>query len=308
MISSGMLRGALRRSVVVSVVLGAVWLLLASVGHSRPRAHTADACPSFSFVDATVYNETKFRMDPYFFDKGFTNSVCEGPGSVQPGAVGHFKVADFLFGTSAKVRYRFTNGDEVELIVFVYPGERNPALACGWTQVASSPRAFDCKANWVSGAVTGKAHVQLRIFPVPTSASVQPAQADSAVVGRCLHGSALIGTTTNQAGLPLTLVSVSPGPADAWCRAPGRSQAAHSAGRWKLGGPRSGASARFVYRLPNGDEVDFTAAINPRRGTIECAPLDRARARLFGCRAVSKGQLDSESPRIDLQVFPIRAP
>jgi hypothetical protein len=293
----------LRRWVVLSVVLGATWVLVPSAG-ARPRAR-ADAC-SFSFVDATVYNETTLAMAPYFFDKGFTNAVCESPGSIKPGATGHWKVGDALFGTSAEVRYRLENGDEVELTVFVYPGERNPSLSCGWTRVVSSPRAYDCKANWVSGAVTGKAHIQLRVFPAPPSASVPSTQAGSALARRCLHGSALIGTTTNQTGVSLKLVSVSHGSADAWCRAPRRSQTPRSAGRWKLGGPRSGASARFAYRLPNGDEVDFAAAVNPRGGTIACAPLDRARVRRFGCRAVRSGAGNSESPTLDLEIFRTR--
>jgi hypothetical protein len=293
---------------VVSVVLGAMWVLLPSAGDSRPHVNAVDACPGFSFVDATVYNETTFRMDPYFFDKGFTNSICEHPGSVQPGKAGHWRVGDVLFGTSAEIRYRLTNGDEVELIVFVYPGERNPALACGWTRVVSSPRALDCAANWISGAVTGKAHIQLRVFPVPGRVSVQAARARSAVVRKCLHGSALVGTTINQTGVRLELIGVSHGPADAWCHAPRRSQTAHSAGRWKLGGPRSGASARFIYRLPNGDEIDFAAAANPRGGTIGCAPLDRARSKLFGCRAIRNRAANSESPSIDLEVFRTRGP
>jgi hypothetical protein len=303
-----MSRGALRGSVVVSMVVGALWLLLASAGDSRSRARAADPCPGFSFVDATVYNETAFRMDPYFFDTGVTNSVCEHPGSVKPGAVGHWRVGDFLFGTSAEVRYRLTNGDEVQLVVFVYPGERNPSLGCGWTRLVSSPRALDCQANWLSGAVTGKAHIQLRVFPAPASASGQTARARSAVVRRCLQGSALIGTTSNQTGVPLKLVSVSHGPADAWCRPPRRSQTGHSAARWKLAGPRSGSSARLSYRLPNGDEVDFAAAVNPRGGTIACAPLDRARSRLFGCRAIRNRAANSESPSIDLEIFRTRGP
>jgi hypothetical protein len=286
----------------VLVVLGALWALAPSAG-ARPRAHASDSC-SFSYVDVTVHNETAFRMDPYFFDKGFTNSVCEYPGSVQPGASGHWKVGDVLFGTSAQVRYRFENGDEVQLTAFVYPGERNPSLACGWSRVVSSPRAFDCKANWLSGAVTGKAHIQLRVFPVsPASVRADATKARSAIARRCLRGSALIGTTTNKTGVPLKLVTVSHGPADGWCRAPRSSQAARSVARWKLGGPRSGASARFIYRLPNGDAVDFAAAVNPRGGTIGCAPLDRARARLFGCRAVRNRAGNSESPGIDLEIF-----
>jgi hypothetical protein len=268
----------------------------------------ADSCPSFSFVDVAVHNETNLRMDPYFFDKGFTNTVCESPGSVKPGAAGHWKVADFLFGTSAKVRYRLENGDEVELTVFVYPGERNPSLGCGWTIVVSSPRAFDCRANWVSGAVTGQAEVQLRVFPVPASAGVQKAQARPAVTGRCLRGSALIGTTINKTRIPIKLVSASHGPADAWCHAPRRSQTGHSATRWKLGGPRSGSSARLNYRLPNGDQVDFDAAVNPHGGKIGCAPVDRARARLFSCRAIRNRAGNSETPSIDLEIFRTRAP
>lgn len=308
MISRAVMRGVLRRSVIVWASIGALGLLLPSANDARQRAHAADACPSFSFVDATVRNETPFRMDPYFFDKGFTNAVCEHPGSVQPGATGHWKVADGLFGSSAEVRYRFTNGDEVRLTVFVYPGERNPALACGWTIVASSPRAFDCQANWVSGGVTGKAHIQLRVFPVPASRGVHATRARSAIGRRCLHGSALIGTTTNQTRVPLKLVSVRQGPSDTWCRAPRRSQTGRSAARWKLGGPRSGASARFIYRLPNGDEIDFAAGVNPRGGTIGCAPLDRARTRLFGCRAVRNRAANSESPNIDLEIFRSRGP
>lgn len=295
-------RGALHRSMVVLVVLGAMSVLVPSAG-ARPRAHASGAC-SFSYVDVTVYNETKFRMDPYFFDKGFTNAVCEYPGSVLPGATGHWKVGDALFGSSAEVRYRLENGDEVQLTTFVYPGERNPSLACGWTIVVSSPRAFDCKANWVSGAVTGKAQIALRVFPVaPASVRVHATKARSAVAGRCLQGSALIGTTTNTTGVPLKLVSVSHGRADGWCRAPRSSQTAHSAVRWKLGGPRSGASARFVYRLPNGDAIDFAAAANARGGTIGCAPLDRTRARLFGCRAIRNRAGNSASPSIDLEIF-----
>jgi hypothetical protein len=307
MISYRMLRGPFRTSVVVSVVLGAMLLLLPSAGDSRSRARAADAC-SFSYVEATVYNDTDFRMEPYFFDKGFTNAVCEGPSGVGPRMSGRWKVGDVLFGTSAKIRYRLTNGDEVELTVFVYPGERNPSLACGWTIVVSSPRAFDCKANWVSGAVTGKAQIRLAVFPIGHEVRHGAEQARSAVAGRCFHGSALVGTTTNQTGVPLELVGASHGPADAWCRAPGQSQAAHTAGRWKLGGPRSGASARFVYRLPNGDEVDFAAAASPRGGAVGCAPLDRARTRLFGCRAIRNGSPNGESPSIDLEVFRVRAP
>jgi hypothetical protein len=308
MIFSGMTRGAWRRSVVVSLVLGMMWLLLPAAADSQPRIAAGDC--GFSYVDVTVHNQTNLGMHPYFFDYGPTNSVCDDqhPGSVQPGQTGHWKVGDFLFGTSAEIRYRFPNGDEVELTVFVYPGERNPSLACGWTQLVSSPRAFDCRANWVFGAVTGKAHVELRVFPVAASASVQAPHVRSKVVRRCAHGSALIGTTINRTRLPLKLVHVSHGPADAWCRAPRRSQTGHSATRWKLGGPRSGSSARFIYRLPNGDEVDFAAAVNPRGGGIGCAPLDRARARLFGCRAVRNRAGNSESPSIDLYVFRTRAP
>ena len=272
-------------------------------------AHAAGGC-GFSYIAVTVHNQTTLGMHPYFFDYGPTNSVCDDqdPGSVQPGATSHWKVGDILFGTSAVIRYRLTNGDEVQLTAFVYPGERNPSLACGWTQVVSSPRAFDCRANWVSGAVTGKADVELRVFPVAASASVRAAQVRPTVVRRCAHGSALIGRTTNRTGLSLKLVSISHGRADAWCRAPRRSQAAHSVAGWKLGGPRSGSSARFIYRLPNGDEVDFAAAVNRRGGAIGCAPLDRARARLFGCRAVRNRAGNSESPSIDLEIFRVRAP
>jgi hypothetical protein len=294
--------------VVVSVVLGAMSLALPSAGDAQPRAHAAAGC-SFSFVDATVFNDTAFVMVPYFFDKGFTNSVCDNqdPGSVNPGASGRWKVGDVLFGTSVKIRYRLANGDQAELNVFVYPGERNPVISCGWTEVVSSPRAFDCNADWLSGAVVGQARIQLQVFPVGAPRRFAT-RARSAVARRCSRGSALIGTTTNRTGVALELVTVSHGPADAWCRAPRRSQAADSAARWNLGGPRSGASARFVYRLPNGDEVDFRAAVDPRGGVIGCAPLDRARAALFGCRAVRTGSPNGESPRIDLQVFRIRAP
>lgn len=132
---------------------------------------------------------------------------------------------------------------------------------------------------------------------------VDAPKARSAVTRRCLHRSALIGTTTNKTGVPLKLVSVSHGGADAWCRAPRPSQTARSTARWRLGGPRSGASARFTYRLPNGDAIDFAAAVNPRGGTIGCAPLDRARARLFGCRAIRNRAANSESPSIDLEIF-----
>lgn len=302
------MRGALGRWVVVWASIGALWLLLPSASDARPRAHAADACPSFSSVDATVYNETQFAMAPYFFDKGFTNTVCEYPGSLESGATGHWKVADVIFGTSAEVRYRFTNGDEVRLTVYVYPGERNPSLACGWSIVVSSPRALDCQANWVSGAVTGKAHIQLKIFPVRAIMSARAARARSATGRSCPHGSALIGTTTNQTRVPLQLVSVSRGTSDAWCRAPHRSQSGRSATRWKLGGPHSGASARFIYRLPNGDEIDFAAAVNPRGGTIGCAPLDRARTRLFGCRAIRNRAANSESPSMDLEIYRTRAP
>jgi hypothetical protein len=307
----GMTRGAVRRSVVVSVVLGMMGLLLPSAGDAQPRIAAGDC--GFSYVDVTVHNQTQLGMHPYFFDYGPTNSVCgdQHPGSIQAGKTGQWKVGDFLFGTSAEIRYRFPNGDEVQLTVFVYPGERNPSLGCGWTQLISSPRAFDCKANWVSGAVTGKANVELRVFPVslpPASASVHAMQARPTVARRCPHASALIGTTTNKTRLPLRLVSVSHGPADAWCRAPHRSQTGHSATRWKLAGPRSGSSARFTYRLPNGDELDFAAAVNPRGGAIGCAPLDRARVRLFGCRAVRNRAGNSESPGIDLEIFRVRRP
>src|SRR5690348_15999435 len=164
-------------------------------------AHAAGGC-GFSYIAVTVHNQTTLGMHPYFFDYGPTNSVCDDqhPGSIQPGATSHWKVGDILFGTSAEIRYRFTNGDEVELTAFVYPGERNPSLACGWTQVVTAPRAFDCRANWVSGAVTGKADVELRVFPVAGTASVGAARPRSNVVGGCAHGSALIGKTTNKTG------------------------------------------------------------------------------------------------------------
>jgi hypothetical protein len=289
------------------VVLAIVWLTLSPAGGAHPRARAA-AC-SFTYVDAKVYNETALRMDPYFFDKGFTNSVCDDqhPGSVQPHSAGHWKVGDILFGTEVKIRYRLTNGDQVELYVFVYPGNRSAPLSCGWTQVVSSPRAYDCKVNWISGGVTGESFIQLRVFPSPPVKSADAAQSRSAAERTCRDSSALIGKTTNQTSVPLKLVSVSRAPADAWCRAPRRSQAAHSAGPWKLGGPRSGASARLVYRLPNGDDVDFAAAVDPGGGTIGCAPLDRARARLFGCRALRNVAPHSEAPTINLEVFPIRA-
>jgi hypothetical protein len=292
---------------VSAVALATMWLTLSPAGGAHPRARTA-AC-SFTYVDATVYNETALRMDPYFFDKGFTNSVCDEqhPGSVQPHSAGHWKVGDIIFGTEVKIRYRLTNGDQVELYVFVYPGNRSAPLSCGWTQVVSSPRAYDCKVNWISGGVTGESVIQLRVFPAPPAKTADAAQSRSAAERRCHGSSALIGKTTNQTSVPLKLVSVSRGPADAWCRAPGRSQAAHSAGRWKLGGPRSGASARFVYRLPNGDDVDFAAAVGPRGGAIGCAPLDSARAALFGCRALRNVAPHSEAPSINLEVFPIGA-
>jgi hypothetical protein len=303
------------------VVLGAV-LLLPSTGDAHPRAQAAAAC-SNSFVDATVYNDTSLRMDPYFFGYGLTNSVCDDqhPGSVQPHSSGHWKVGDNFFGTSVKIRYRLTNGDEVELNVVVTRLEET--LTCGWTQVVSSPRAYDCSAGWrvTPFGGSGRTQIQLEVFPVGARVRHTTMRARSAVVRRCLHGSELIGTTTNQTGVRLRLVSVRHGRADAWCQAPGRSQAEHSAGHWKLGGPRAGASARFIYRLPNGDEVDFAVAVNPRRGTIGCAPLDHARARRFGCRAVRGGPMavkhaqkgspapgtNGEAPTINLEVFPIRA-
>jgi hypothetical protein len=292
---------------VSSVVIAMMWLTLSPAGGADPRARAA-AC-SFTYVDATVYNETALRMDPYFFDKGFTNTVCDDqhPGSVQPRSAGHWRVGDILFGTEAKIRYRLTNGDEVELYVFVYPGNRNAPLSCGWTQVVSSPRAYDCRVNWISGGVTGQSHVQLRVFPSPAAKIADAAQSRSAAERRCGGSSALIGKTTNQTSVPLTLASVSRGQADAWCRAPRGSQAADSVGGWKLGGPRSGASARFAYRLPNGDDVDFEAAVGPSGGAIGCAPLDRARGRLFGCRAVREVAPHSKAPSINLEVFPTPA-
>lgn len=315
MIWCGMLRGALRRSVVVSVALGAVWLLLPSAGDAQPRARAAalsDPC-SFSSVEARVFNDTNLQMVPWFVQKGLTNIVCDNldVGSPKPGTQDHWKFGDGFFATTVKVRYRLTNGDQVEVNASTYPayflGAASPTLSCGWTEVVSSPRAFDCRADWGPGASSGFGTIQVQVVPFPALARYA-ARARPTAVRRCRRGSALIGTTSNQTGVPLELVAVSHGAADGWCRAPRRSQAPHTAGHWKLGGPRSGASAQFVYRLPNGDEVEFAAAVNPRDGAIGCAPLDRARARLFGCRAVRKGAPNGESPRIDLQVFPIRAP
>jgi hypothetical protein len=204
------------------------------------------------------------------------------------------------------IRYRLTNGDQVELHALAEKGNRSAPLSCGWTQVVSSPRAYDCAVNWISGGVTGEGVIALRVFPVPGTTKVAVAHSRSAAARRCRDRSALIGMTTNKTGVPLRLLSVRHGAADGWCRAPGRSQAPHSAGRWKLGGPRSGASARFVYRLPNGDDVEFAATVDPRGGGIGCAPIDRARAALFGCRAVRSVAPHSEAPRIDFQVLRIR--
>ena len=94
MIGCGMLRAALRGSVVVLVVLGAVPLLLSSAGHAEPRAPTLFGPCEAAFVDGTVENRTTFRMDPYFFDYAPTNTVCNGlhPGSVRPGSFGHWRV------------------------------------------------------------------------------------------------------------------------------------------------------------------------------------------------------------------------
>jgi hypothetical protein len=77
--------------------------------------------------------------------------------------------------------------------------------------------------------------------------------------------------------------------------------------RWPLGGPRSGASTRFVYRLPNGDDIEFAAKVDPRGGVVGCAPFDRAKGARFGCRAVRKVAPGSEAPAVDFQIFKLRA-
>jgi len=194
----------------------------------------------------------------------------------------------------------------VQLHALAEKGNRSAPLSCGWTEVVSSPRAYDCAVNWVSGGVNGEGVIELRVFPVRRAAAADAEPLRSAAARRCRDRSALIGTTTNETGVPLRLVSVGYGAPDGWCRAPGQSQAPHSAGQWKLGGPRSGASLRFVYRLPDGDNVEFAATVDPRGGETGCAPIDHAEAARFGCRAVRTVGPHSDAPRLDFQVLRIR--
>jgi hypothetical protein len=300
--------GVLRISTVGSVLLSAIWLTLAAAG-AHPRARAAATCNQ-TFVKGIVKNETNQTMTKSAFAHGISNAVCNDQAphdSIAANSEDQWLVGDNLFSTFVIIRYRLANGDEVELHVYAEKGNRSAPLSCAWTQVVSSPRAFDCRANWVYGGVTGQASVSLRVFPVARPAAADAARSRFNTARSCRDTSALIGTTTNKTGVALKLLSVSHGAADSWCGAPAGSQAPHSVGRWKLGGPRSGASARFVYRLPNGDDVDFETAVDRRGGLVGCAPVDRARAALFGCRAVRMVKPNSEAPRIDLQVFRVRA-
>ena len=296
-----------RVSMGVSVLLAAIWLTLAAAG-AHPRALAAATCNQ-TFVKGIVMNETNQTMTKRAFTHGISNAVCndEAPhDSIAAHSEDRWLVGDNFFSTLVIVRYQLSNGDEVELHVLAEKGNRSAPLSCAWTRVVGSRRAFDCAANWVDGGVTGQATVSLRVFPIARPAAA--AAGSRATAARsCRDASALIGTTTNKTGVALKLLSVSHGAADGWCRAPADSQAPHSVGRWKLGGPRSGASVRFVYRLPNGDDVDFAAAVDRRGGVIGCAPVDRADAALFGCRAVRRVKPNSRAPQIDLQVFRARA-
>jgi hypothetical protein len=301
----------LRIALGAAVGLGVMWLTLSSAGALRPRARAAATCNQ-TFVKAKISNETSQRMEVWAFRFGATNAVCNGqdPTGVPAGTDHIWMVGDNLFSTDVTIRYRLDNGDQVELHALAEKGNRSAPLSCGWTTVVSSPRAFDCAANWESGGVTGEGVIRLRVFPAARRVSADVAQANipvsTAAARSCPTRSALIGTTTNHTGVPLQLLSASRGSADAWCRAPGGSQPAHSVRHWKLGGPRSGASTVFVYRLPDGDDVEFAARVNSRGGAIGCAPFDRAKKALFGCRAVRKVAPGSEAPSIDFQVFPIR--
>ena len=83
--------GHCAETVVAAVVLGAIWLLLSPVGDARPHAHAALVCNNY--VDATVYNDTKFRMDPYFVGLGVTNFICDDQDvvTVNPGTAAHLE-------------------------------------------------------------------------------------------------------------------------------------------------------------------------------------------------------------------------
>lgn len=294
----------MRASLVALMALAAALWALAPADAAGPRARATATC-SGTYVRATVLNQTNLRMDPSFVGHGLTNAICSNarPRSIQPGSKDRWQIGDNFFSTSVTIRYRLTNGDVIELHGFVEKGNHSSSLDCGWTTVVSSPRAFDCRVNWEGGALQGQAVIELRVFPrraPPPRAATRPL-ATSATT--CQHKSALIGTTTNETDVPLTLVSLDHGAADGWCRRPSRSQPAHSARRWKLGGPRSGASLHFIYRLPNRDDLEFAAKVDPRGGSIGCAPVDRAHARPFGCRAARRVAPGSETPSVDLQVF-----
>jgi hypothetical protein len=288
-----------------------MWLMISSAGADDPRALASATCNQ-TYVKATVKNQTSQRMEVWAFRFGTTNAVCNGqdPTGIPAKSQHTWQVGDNLFSTDVTIRYRLDNGDQVELHALAEKGNRSAPLSCGWTTVVSSPRAFDCTANWVSGGVTGQGVIELRVFPVARSSSADAAKARAAVAAAaaqaCPRRSALIGTTTNRTGVPLRLLSVRQGSADIWCRTPVTTQPSHSVRHWRLGGPRSGASTRFGYRLPNGDDVEFAASVNPRGGAIGCVPFDRAKAAVFGCRAVRKVAPGSEAPAIDFQIFRIR--
>jgi hypothetical protein len=292
----------------ISVLLAAISLTLAPAG-ADPLAHASATCNQ-TFVKGIVKNETNLTMTTIRpVTLGITNAVCndQAPSDTVPSnSEDRWLIGDNLFSTFVTIRYRLTNGDEVEFHAFAEKGNRSAPLSCAWTRVVSSPRAFDCAANWVSGGVTGQATVSFRVFPVARPAAAAAVSA-SAAARSCRDTSALSGTTDDKTGVALKLLSVSHGGVDGWCRAPASSQAPHSVGRWELGGPRSGTSARFVYGLPNGDEIDFAAAVDRRGGVIGCAPVDRSKAALYGCRAVRTVKPNSETPRIELQVFRARA-
>jgi hypothetical protein len=128
-----------------------------------------------------------------------------------------------LFPTFGRVTYRLTNVHEIQIVGYVYRGVlgfSGEDVICSWARVVSSPRAFDAGCGWRverGGGGTediGKLYVFLKVSPVGGLA-VDAARARLAAVRRCPHGSALVGTTTNQTGFPLELVGVSKGPADA---------------------------------------------------------------------------------------------
>ena len=87
-------------------------------------------------------NETNQTMTKSAFAHGISNAVCNDQAphdSIAPNSEDQWAVGDNLFSTCVTIRYRLTNGDEVELHVYAEKGNLSAPLSCAWTQVVSSP-------------------------------------------------------------------------------------------------------------------------------------------------------------------------